>query len=518
MKRPSAGLGTAALCAFLYLYPFPYFEEMRSANELPRVYLTSAMVDEGTFAIDTGVRNHGRTADISPSGGHVYSNKAPGSSMVAIPAYLLLKGAGAVLGFEPTLAHKTWAFRLASGVIPTLLFLLLAWRFLARFVPDPSSRRMALCGYALGSMAMIYSILFFAHQLSAVCIASSWMIAVWVIEDDRDSRWLIAVGALAGMALLVDYQAAFAGIPIAVYLLYKLLRHPPRRWTGVGMAVAGAAVPVALLLFYHAQAFGSPLRTGYAASETFAHFHQRGFLGMDQFRLEALVGSTASPEHGLVFLCPMVLLAIPGLVLLWRRGERWTAGVCLSVMLIYLAFVSSLSFWRGGWSVGPRYITVMLPFALVPIAVAIAHVDRLGGAKQIAWRGLAVGLVVVSIVVYCASAVTFPHYPETFDNPLYELVFRLLGDGYAPYNAGWLVGLRGTASLVPYGLVVAGLILWLAMPARKRWPSALVGLIVAGLILTSYSLAPHGGKDAQTSYWRITTWMPSGPARDNTSP
>ena len=39
-----------------YLYVFPYFPAIQSANELPRVYLVKAIVDEHTFKIDSGVR------------------------------------------------------------------------------------------------------------------------------------------------------------------------------------------------------------------------------------------------------------------------------------------------------------------------------------------------------------------------------------------------------------------------------------------------------------------------------
>ena len=70
------------LIAVAYLYCFPYFPGMRSANELPRIYLTMAMVDEGSFAIDSGAKRWGQTVDMSPSKGHLYSNKAPGSSML----------------------------------------------------------------------------------------------------------------------------------------------------------------------------------------------------------------------------------------------------------------------------------------------------------------------------------------------------------------------------------------------------------------------------------------------------
>ncbi len=512
MKRPSALVGFAALVGLLYLYPFPYFEAMGSANELPRIYLTTAMVDEGTFAIDHGVADYRKQyrhepVDTSPSGGHHYSNKAPGSSMLAIPAYLLLKGVCALSGTEPSMAQKTWAFRVATGVVPTLLFLLLFWRFLARFAPEEKARRLALAGYAAGSMAFIYSILFISHQLSAVAIASAWIVAVWVVEGALGRRWLPVVGLLAGTAVLCDYQAAFAGVPVAVYLVWKLVGKPPRRWLDVGLAALGAVPPIALLLVYHAHAFGSPWKTGYAASEAFAHFHQKGFLGMDRLRGEAFIGSTVAPDNGLFFLCPMLLLVVPGLVLLFRRGDRWTAGVCGAVVVIYLLFISSLSFWRGGWQVGPRYITVMLPFAMVPVAVAIQAAHDAAPARWWWWAG-AVALVAFSIAVYALSAATFPHYPETFKNPFHELVLRLIAEGRSPWNAGWLVGLRGIASLIPYLFAVAGLVLLIAIPRRDRLLPGAVGLAAAILLVALTSLAPHGGVPAARSYQRITTWMP----------
>jgi len=512
-------LALAGLCAFLYLYPFPYFEAMRSANELPRIYLTTAMVDEGRFAIDTGVRAHGATVDVSPSGGHYYSNKAPGSSLLAIPAYLAVKAVCGLTGREPSLALETWAFRAATGIVPTLLFLLLLWRFLARAAPEEGARSAALAGYAAGSMAMTYSILFIAHQLSAVCIASAWILSVWVVEDGRDVRLLAAAGFLAGAAPLIDYQAAFAGLPLAAYLVWKLVgpragppeARRPRRTGALALAALSSVPPMALLLFYHWRAFGGPLRTGYAASETFAHFHQRGLLGLDRLRLEAFIGSTVAPDNGLVFLCPMLLLALPGFFVLARRREGWMLGITASVTLIYLLFISGLNFWRGGWQVGPRYITAMLPFAIAAVAAAMSAADRAGGWRgELAWAG-AVALTAVSIVIYSLSTALFPHYPESFHNPVHELVLRLLAAGYAPWNAGWWIGLRGLASLVPYLAAVAGLLLLVAVPRRERWRSGVAGLALAAAILALYGAVPGGGAAAARSYARITSWMPSGP-------
>src|SRR5512134_3987902 len=81
-----------------FVWSFPWFPAIHSANELPRAYLTAAMVDDGTFAIDGGIARWGKTGDVSPSGGHVYSNKAPGSSILAIPGYLAVKAWHGVAG------------------------------------------------------------------------------------------------------------------------------------------------------------------------------------------------------------------------------------------------------------------------------------------------------------------------------------------------------------------------------------------------------------------------------------
>ncbi|WP_428268858.1 glycosyltransferase family 39 protein [Haliangium sp.] len=505
----SAGLWIAI--AWLYLYSFPYFPAIHSANELPRVYLTWAMAEEGRFAIDTGVERWGTTVDVSPVGDHVFSNKAPGSSFLAVPAYLVLAAGKAAAGAgEPTLAEMVWVCRVFTGVIPSLLFLLLLARFLRRFAAaggddddhaGADGTRLAVLGYALGSMAMTYSVLFIAHQLSAVCIGTAYIVITQVVEDRRDSRWLLAAGAAAGCAPLVDYQAAFAGVPLAAYLIWKLVA--ARRPLGVLWAALGSIPPVALLLYYHWRAFGSPFKTGYDFSQTFAHFHQQGFLGMTGPTWKAFVGSTLTPDNGLFFLCPMLVLIAPGVLVLWRRGRRDHALLSAAVVLIYLAFISSITFWRGGWQMGPRYITAMLPFAMVPVAAALG-----AAARRWTTRAGAVAVVVPGVVIYALSCALFPHFPETFKNPVFELTLRLLGDGLAPYNLGTLVGLTGLASLLPYLAVLAAAIWTCAAPARRHLRAAVVGLTAAALILALYSLAPGGGARAERAYQWVRTTFP----------
>jgi hypothetical protein len=486
--------GLAVGLCVAYLWSFPYFPDMRSANEAPRVYLVKAIADHGRFWIDDQLRPSDNRGDTSPSDGHVYSNKAPGSSLLAVPPYWALSQISRAVGAgEPSFGMTLWLCRVWTGVLPTLLFMLLLWRFLARWTPRESSRRLVIVAYALGSMAMTYSVTFFAHQLSGVLIGTAWIVSVWVIEDGLDVRWMIGAGAAAGAAVLTDYQAALAGVPVAVYVVARLWRDRARLVRAVGFAAAGAAGPLAMLFAYHWAAFGSPLRTGYDASTAYADLHGQGFLGLSRFRPEAFYGSLFAPDNGLFVFSPWLLAAIPGLVLLWRRGERRHAAVTGAVCILYIAFVSSLAMWHGGWAMGPRYITAMLPFALPGVAVAAAWADD--DAARWWARALLIGAVLVAVVVYALSCVEYPHFPGEpaapgkWTNPLYEITFRLVREDRSAWNLGWLVGLRGVVSLVPYALVV-GFVVGFALRRDRR--ATLAGVALAIVVLAAYSLFPPG--------------------------
>jgi hypothetical protein len=538
--KPGLGrYGWLAAIAVAYLYVFPYFPRIHSANELPRAYLVKAIVEDHTFAIDRGVAAWGSTADVSPSGGHLYSNKAPGASLLAVPAYAVVRAVGG----EPGLAGTLWLCRVFAGIAPMLVFLWLLWGFLARFAPDPDVRRLVLHAYALGSLAMTYSILFYSHQLGAICVASAWILALDVVDGRRGLPAMAAAGLLAGAAPLADYQAAFAVVPVAVHVLVRWRRigtvpgGPPRAGstcrstapdgadtadaapgeTGRGdepgaaappaddvaaaamspalvIAATCAALPIAVLLTYHAICFGSPWRTGYDASTTFAVFHQRGFLGITALRWEAFTGSLVRIDNGLIALSPWWLLAIPGTVVLWRSGERAFAGVGVAVAVIYVLFISSINFWRGGWEIGPRYIAAMLPFLLPAVAAQLQ-----AWSTRPAWLGVAAGAIGLGIVVYVLSSATFPYWPDAVPHPLYDVTFRLLGDGLVGQSLGRVIGVGGVAGIVPYLAIGFGAPGWvIARIAGVR--GLAIAIVVTAAILAAYWLVPHGGARAEAAY------------------
>ncbi len=503
--------------AFAYLYVFPYFPKIRSANELPRIYLVKAIADEHAFTIDRGVARWGPTADVSPANGHHYSNKAPGSSMLAAPAYLAVR---AVVG-EPSLGASVWLARVVAGIVPMLLFLGLLWSFLARFAPSSAVRQLVLVAYGLGSLAMTYSILFYSHQLGAICVAGAWILGIDVAERRRGLLAMTAAGGLAGAAALVDYQAVFAAVPVAIHVLVKLRAWPRRELVRViAIAIAGAGVPIAILLAYHAACFGSPWRTGYDASETFAVYHQQGFLGITELRWEAFTGSLVRPDNGLVVLAPWLLLAIPGGVVLARGartptgdavvpGDRGALAVGVAVTAIYLLFISSINFWRGGWQIGPRYITAMLPFLLPAVAALFQELATRRSAEWVVREllGLASGLVVVGVAIYALSSATFPYWPDSLKHPLYDITFRMLGDGLVAPNLGSAIGIGGIASLGPYLLVVAG-VLGSSIYRLAGLRGTIAAVAVGVAVLVAYGQFERGGQEADRVYGFVRSAVP----------
>ena len=462
--------------AGVYLYLFPYFPRIHSANELPRVYLVKAIVEDHTFSIDRGVERYGWISDLSKWDGHYYQNKAPGSSLLVVPVYAAVR----LVAGEPSLAVTMWLCRIVAGVIPALLFLWLMYRFLERFTPEPEVRRLVLVAYALGSMAMTYALLYYSHQLSAVCIAGAWILVV-------DHKRPLVAGLLAGAAVLVDYQTAFAIVPLGIYMIAKSPRAIP--W-----AVAGMVPPLAVLLAYHAACFGSPLRTGYATAIVYGSDHAHGLLGMTSPRAAAVWGTMLAANNGLLVLMPWLLLAIPGGIALWKRGERAIVAASLGVVAVFLYFIWSIVFWRGGWEVGPRYVTAMLPFLLPLVAAGVAWLRRYPRGLE-----LACGTIVASIAIYTLSAATLPYWPDSLRNPLYEVTFRLLGDNAVAPSLGSACGIPGLLGIAPALALAAGVTGWSIVRVAGRTALAFA-LVVAIVILGAFALVPHGGREADRAY------------------
>jgi hypothetical protein len=201
---------------------------------------------------------------------------------------------------------------------------------------------------------------------------------------------------------------------------------------------------VVVLAQFHWSAFGAPWSTPYSHLENpaFVRDIAPGILGISLPDWERLYGSLFAPWLGLFFWGPWTALA-----LLAPRWLRRFDLVPFTVVVYYLLFQITHALWRSGWTVGPRYITPVAPFAALSVALALRAAPRLLPFL----RGLgAAGVIATGL----ASAVC-QGFPLEVVNPLREVVWPLLAHGYAARNPLQLAGVPGLWSAVPYFVALA---------------------------------------------------------------
>jgi hypothetical protein len=454
-----------------YLYFSPYFRQINNPNENVRVYLVRALVDRGSLVIDPEVREWGYVNDRSVYKSRNYSAKAPGTSFSGVPGYWLQKRIFKALHWELTKARITYVARVTGVVIPTLLFLLFFGRFLERQGAAPHLRDVSMVALGLGTPLFAYGTVFVAHAQVVVCAFGAFMLTRTAADLDREGlaprhavAWrLVAAGLLAGWATLTEYQVVLVS---AVLLAHAALALRHRRRT---LWFCAGALPVAVLLLgYNYLCFDGIWEFSYSHLENaeFSHNAATGMFGFTDMKLGALVDILFSPGNGMIFFSPVLALGTVGCVMaLGRRRQRVDGAIALLACAGILAYLAGNVAWRAGWSVGARYATVCVPFLLYGVVLLVVPVQ----GQHAGWvlSAVAAGLTIAAVGV-SGVAVVYPHYPQEFRNPSFDLGWALVKDGYLPYSIGWKLGLYRHKALIPL-LPFLGVALYLVLAGPGTW-------------------------------------------------
>jgi hypothetical protein len=452
---------TWLLVAFALIYPFPYFQRLNNPNENVRVWMTRALVEYHELDLGHVTRDWGFVDDKAKAAdGRLVSSKAPGVSLLGVPVLGAQSLVRRALG-EPAASpmQATWVLRMFTVTLPLVGFLLFFARWAEAITRSPVARDLLVLGLGVGTPLYPYSLMFAGHApgaaLAFLAFAFTQGAPGSVASLDTRTRLGLA-GLFAGLAVVFEYQLA---VVAAILAVWALARHGRGAWA---MAL-GLLPSVVILAVYHTCLFGRPwsFPYGHLDNPTYAGaHHSQGFYGLVLPSAGALASLAFSPDIGLFAFSPFLLAGVAGVVLAVRRGPRDDGIVVLYIALLLLLFQAGLTNWRAGWSVGPRYILAIAPFLAGAVAWCWTRVPA-----RIATPVLG-GLVAVSVVLCGVSGAMFPHYPPEYDNPVFELAFPLLRDGYAPYDLGRMFGLRGAWSMVPLALGLA--IAWIVAMGSLR--------------------------------------------------
>jgi hypothetical protein len=436
-------LALVAVAALSVVYPV-------GAQDVSRLCLTRAAA-HGQLAADSCLAG---AVDAASYGGHLYSDKAPGVSFLAIPV------AEAVGLRDPAQWHhagdlRVWAARAAVGGLALLLCAFLVGRVAEGLVPGTGGP--TLVAFALGTEAAALALADFGH-VPAAALAFAAFVLAW-------RRRPLLAGLVAGASVLVEYEAGLIAVVLAGYVLLAGARP-------LGRYLAGVAPAALVLGAYDWAAFGSPFHLSYRyVADEFAANQAAGFFGIHAPSWHA-IRLVFLGDRGLLFDSPFLLAAAAGLVLLWRSRAA-EAAACTVVVLAFLALNCGYFDPYGGDSPGPRFITPALPFLALGLPLVLARL-----------RVAAVALIAVSIVASTAIALTWPaavNAPERYHGTVWRRLAGLLRHGTADPLASWAqknvlswvgVGRLGAAAVVLCATLAATVVAFRRAGASSPHPSA----------------------------------------------
>jgi hypothetical protein len=400
---------------------------------------------------------HTNTLDKAERHAHFYSDKAPGTAVLALPAFaagaLALRASGVGLDSDSGWLLSSWIACVGSVGIVTALGAGLLFAWLSRQV-TPKSALATTVTIFLGAAPLPYATMMFSHALVVGLVA----VALWAMAMQEEcgvrnaecgvkqwataNRWDMLSGFACGWALASEYTA---GIVIAGLFLW-LASQGRRR----AIPFCLAAVPPLLLIpLYSWACFGKPFILPYSLNACFPGMKQ-GIYAIKWPDPQTAYNLLFSPTRGLFFWTPFLLMAGPGYWKLARTNRRlfW---LTYAVPLLQIILISGRTWdWQAGPTLGPRFLAPMLPLLALPCALGVRRFPRIGMA-----------LAAYSILITTLATLTDASPPASYYNPLTELHIPLLLRGELAPNLGTLMGLSAHVSVALFYVLLIGGITWL---------------------------------------------------------
>jgi len=320
------------------------------------------------------------------STGHLNNHFSVGPAILWSP-FLVTADLG-VLAFDKLGGHiprdgysRPYLTAMAFGTaVYGFLALFISFRLARDYVPEEWAFLAAL-GIWFGSSLPVY--MYFntswAHAHSAFAVA----LFVWYWARTRNARgWKqnLVLGAIGGLMVDVYYLNA-------VVLLLAPLELITRYWEkkaeerSVGPLIAGN-------ILIATAAFTVFVPTLIAKKILYGSFFNLGYTERWFWRSPALLKACFSADHGLFSWTPILILALAGLVLLYKHDPEF-AIYSVVVFAVYLYAVGCYQDWDGLSSFGGRFFVSLTVFFVAGLAAFFESVANV-------WRRRSAAILVTS--------------------------------------------------------------------------------------------------------------------------
>jgi hypothetical protein len=340
--------------------------------------------------------------------GHLDNHFSVGPAILWSP-FLLLAHAGVLLaralGSSVPADGSSTPYRITIALATAIygfLGLLLAFRLARQYVHE---RWALLATIAIWWASSLPVYMYFNPSWSHAHSCFAVSLFLWYWHQTRSSRslpqWLI-LALITGLMLNVYYPNVMVLAVLAVEALRQYLSAFRRRSLPGASAIPlvpelllrhllfAAVVLVCLLPTFITRylIYGSAFESGYVPL--------RDWLWFSPAFLNVLFAS----NHGLLAWTPILLLAIVGLFLFWRR-EPLVGAPLLAGFLAFYVFIACYPDWAGISSYGNRFFVSLTPFFILGLAVFFDRAAQLFPSRRAAFA--AAGIVVAVFTLWNAG-------------------------------------------------------------------------------------------------------------------
>jgi len=209
---------------------------------------------------------------------------------------------------------------------------------------------------------------------------------VFMWNPTKSQKWSIEfrffIGGLAGgTALLFDYSGLVFLLGLFAYGVIKTWRRTSfRRALQLGAwYILGTIGPIGLLWLYQWRSFGNPFFPGqhWMPPVEWIDLGYQGF-GLPQLELFLMLGFDY--RFGLFVSSPLMLLALAAPFFNRGKNQRIPGLELYTILLLFLVlwiFFSGSNYVRLQFNTGIRYLTPILPFLFVPVALMIVRFPKI---------------------------------------------------------------------------------------------------------------------------------------------
>jgi hypothetical protein len=283
------------------------------------------------------------------------------------------------------------------------------------------------------------STLLFSHVFTAFLGFGAFALMLRERDGPPSMALLWLAGLAMGYAVASEYPLFFVAVVLGLYLLSRRDSFSPLGVTRrAGAYIVGGLIGMAPLLLYNHYAFRSWTHLAYSDVPR----QHKGFFGIGVPSLKVLA-TLLFDSRGLLTLSPVLLMGAIGAVLLYRRGWRAEALTIGGVCLCYVGYNSGYYLPFGGGFMGPRFLTTMLPFLAMPLAIAFKR-----------FPAPTIALAAISITTTVVATITHPLVGYETEVVVWA---RYLGEGFFQPTIASAYGLgRGWGGIWPFLLAAGG--------------------------------------------------------------